>query len=279
MIVDWTVVGTWPAAQPFDLRRSLGSLRVGPYDPTCRLAGGFEKAFWSPGGPCTLRFTPERLEVTGPGTAWCVEHCGRSLCFQDGPVERPVHPVLRDCFQRLPGLRFVSVPWISDLAAGLVIQQRVTFEEAMRSYRQIIERYGDKSPCGNLRLPLSREQWLGLSCARLQSFNLDQKRAVTLLRVADLSRKIDRLYLGDYAAARDLLSKIPGIGPWTREGLLGSALGDPDAVQTGDVWLPHTVTFALTGDSWGSDERMVELLEPYAGYRLKVIRWLMASKS
>src|ERR1039458_4250661 len=104
--VEWSLVGTWPPEQPFDVRHSLGLLRCGPYDPTCRLSQGcFEKAFWSPGGPCTMRFRGGRVEVIGPGRDWCLEHCARTLRLNDGPIERPDHPVLRDCFQRLPGLR------------------------------------------------------------------------------------------------------------------------------------------------------------------------------
>ena len=54
-------------------------------------------------------------------------------------------------------------------------------------------------------------------------------------------------------------------------------LGDADAVSVGDYHLPHTVSWALAGEARGSDERMLELLEPYRGHRGRVIRLLEAA--
>jgi 3-methyladenine DNA glycosylase/8-oxoguanine DNA glycosylase len=48
------------------------------------------------------------------------------------------------------------------------------------------------------------------------------------------------------------------------------ALGDPDAVSVGDYHLPHLVCWALAGERRGTDERMLELLEPYRGQRARV---------
>jgi 3-methyladenine DNA glycosylase/8-oxoguanine DNA glycosylase len=53
------------------------------------------------------------------------------------------------------------------------------------------------------------------------------------------------------------------------------AIGDPDAVPVGDYHLPHTVGFALEGTPRSTDERMLELLEPYSGQRGRVIRLIM----
>ena len=49
------------------------------------------------------------------------------------------------------------------------------------------------------------------------------------------------------------------------------ALGDPDAVSFGDYHIGKNVTYALTGEV-GDDERMAELLEPWAGHRYRVQR-------
>ena len=53
------------------------------------------------------------------------------------------------------------------------------------------------------------------------------------------------------------------------------ALGDSDAVATGDLHLPHMVAWALAGERRGSDERMLELLEPFRGHRARVLRLLL----
>ena len=70
---------------------------------------------------------------------------------------------------------------------------------------------------------------------------------------------------------------MPGVGPWTVATVAGTALGDPDAVIVGDYHLPHLVSYALAGERRGTDERMVELLEPYRGQRGRVVRLLVMS--
>ncbi|MBW2254586.1 MAG: DNA-3-methyladenine glycosylase 2 family protein, partial [Deltaproteobacteria bacterium] len=39
-----------------------------------------------------------------------------------------------------------------------------------------------------------------------------------------------------------------------------------------DFHLPHTVAWALAGEPRGTDERMLELLEPYRPHRGRVVR-------
>jgi 3-methyladenine DNA glycosylase/8-oxoguanine DNA glycosylase len=76
----------------------------------------------------------------------------------------------------------------------------------------------------------------------------------------------------DLPSARRRLEAFPGVGPWTAAKVAQVALGDPDAVQVGDYHLPHTIAYALEGRVRSTDERMLELLEPYRGHRARVIR-------
>ena len=82
---------------------------------------------------------------------------------------------------------------------------------------------------------------------------------------------------GDPAAAYARLRAIPGIGPWTAAEVGIRAFGDPDAVSVGDFHLPNIVAWALAGEPRGTDERMLELLEPYRGQRGRVLRLLELS--
>jgi hypothetical protein len=45
-------------------------------------------------------------------------------------------------------------------------------------------------------------------------------------------------------------------------------------VSVGDFHIPNMVAWALAGEPRGSDERMLELLEPYRGQRARVTRIL-----
>ena len=80
------------------------------------------------------------------------------------------------------------------------------------------------------------------------------------------------LPLAEAAAKLELLR---GVGPWTIGSVMASALADPDAVAVGDFHLKNVVAFNLAGEARGTDERMLELLAPYAGQRGRVIRLLL----
>jgi 3-methyladenine DNA glycosylase/8-oxoguanine DNA glycosylase len=78
-------------------------------------------------------------------------------------------------------------------------------------------------------------------------------------------------------AAYARLVGVPGIGPWTAAEVGVRALGDDDAVSVGDFHLKHLVSFALAGEPRGTDDRMLELLEPFRGQRARVVRLLELS--
>ncbi len=70
---------------------------------------------------------------------------------------------------------------------------------------------------------------------------------------------------------------LPGIGPWTANGVARSALGDPDAITVGDYWISHTVCTFFTGRERGSDEEMLELVARWEGQRGRVERLIQRS--
>ena len=55
---------------------------------------------------------------------------------------------------------------------------------------------------------------------------------------------------------------------------LGPSHGDADAVPVGDYHVKNMVAWALAGEPRGTDERMLDLLEPYAGQRGRVVMLL-----
>lgn len=96
---------------------------------------------------------------------------------------------------------------------------------------------------------------------------------VTACRVADaLERTID----DDGADAAAKLRTIPGVGVWTAAETLQRSHGDPDRISVGDYHLASIVGYALTG-SKTDDDGMLELLQPWAGQRQRVVRLILAS--
>ena len=73
-------------------------------------------------------------------------------------------------------------------------------------------------------------------------------------------------------AARARIQAIPGVGVWTSAEVASRSLGDADAVSYGDVHVAPNVVYALTGETDGTDERLAQLLEPWAGHRGRVVR-------
>ena len=60
------------------------------------------------------------------------------------------------------------------------------------------------------------------------------------------------------------------MGLWTSAEVARLAHGDADAVSVGDFHVKNLVAFALAGEPRGTDERMLELLEPFEGHRGRV---------
>jgi 3-methyladenine DNA glycosylase/8-oxoguanine DNA glycosylase len=94
--------------------------------------------------------------------------------------------------------------------------------------------------------------------------------------VAARANRFEEIVDLSLADAYRRLTALPGIGPWTAAEVAFRALGDADAVSVGDYHLPGLVSFAFTGERRGSDERMLELLEPFRPHRARVIRLLEA---
>ncbi len=268
------MVLNWRAAVPgYDLVLSTKLQRFGHLDPTSRHGGGaFVRAFWTDQGPCTLALRQSGVdmeaELLGPGATAVRDWLPTMFCFT--PQELPpecAHPGLRQLARRLDGLKVGPVPWAFDVAQAFVLQQRVTFEGAARSFRTLVNRYGQPAPGPlPLKLPLHPEQWKQIGLNRIEQVEVDPQRARTLLRVAELGLELDLTKLG---ATR-------GVGPWTFQSVLGYAMGHPDAVPIGDLHLPRMIAVYF-GQRPGGDERMLQLLEPYRGLRFRVLNWIMSA--
>src|SRR5487761_1778006 len=137
-------------------------------------------------------------------------------------------------------------------------------------------------PCSARRSPASRPVKLTVPPAarvlartpywRWHGFGIERRRAEVIIGAARSAARLEATLSMDMAAAYLRLQAFPGVGPWTAALVAAAALGDPDAVPVGDYNLPHSVGYALEGTPRSTDQRMLELLEPYRGHRARVIR-------
>ena len=270
--------------RPLDLRLTLGSLSSGRADPTVRVQPG---AVWrtsrTAAGPATLSIAltgadEVRGQAWGPGAAAALDALPALLGEDDddsGFVAH--HRVVADLHHRLRGLRLARTGAVFDALVPVVLAQRVTSTEARAATVRLYAKLGETAPGpAGMRLPPAPQRIATLPSWDYHRLGVERQRADTLRRAARVAGRLDEAAAMAPPAAMARLRAVPGIGVWTAASVAMVALGDADAIPMGDYNLPHVVSWALAGEARGSDDRMLELLEPYRGHRGRVIRLLLA---
>lgn len=267
------------------LGRTMALQQLGRFDPTATASpDAFTKVYLDDESRVVRHHlrrvgTAIEIEVTGhaDADADALRAWQEQLALDDGLRSfRPAHPELRRLLAALPGLRILRVPWRFDVAAGAILQQRVSFGEAAQGFRRIAVAMGTTTPLG-LAFPSAR-RLAETPAFALQALGVDAPRARALVSLAREHARHGLLTAAcGLETLRRRLAALPGIGPWTTEMILGFALGDTDALPLGDLHLPSLVCRTLAGEPHGTDARMIELLEPYRGQRFRVVRLLWAA--
>lgn len=268
---------------PYAFEKTLEPTRMGKYDPTGReIEGRHVRTTHTPDGPGTIALAWDRsasaieAEAWGPGA----DHLLAGLAAYTGADDDPTAWVPTDerfvrAQRRCPGIRMIRVPNVFHVLVQVVLQQRVTWRDAASSYRKLVTKHGEPAPGPfDLRLPPTAAVFGRLDEWAYREAGVEKKRGETIRRAAISARRIEETLAMPLAAASKRFEAFRGIGPWTSNFLRASALGDADAVPVGDLHLPHYVTQVLAGEPRGSDERMLELLEPYRPHRWRAVRLL-----
>lgn len=241
------------------------------------------RASRTPDGPGTVRITVRGLEAEaegfGPGGAWLIEHAPDLLGAADRPEEFVTdHPLIRTMVRRTPDLRIAKTSRIFEALVPAILGQKVTTIASKRSLSGLLKKYGEPAPGPvELRVLPDPAVLAALPYYEYHPLGVERKRAETIRRTAARAERLESLLDESCTSAAGFLTKLPGVGPWTAALVTGAAMGDPDAVPVGDFHIPNLVAFALAGEDRGDDARMLELLEPFAGQRGRVIRLIKAS--
>ncbi len=263
---------------PLDLRRTLGSVALGwgRLEPD-----GWWRTLRSPEGPATLHVSRPgpavRVESWGPGAGWVLDRAADWIGLSD-PLEtfEPDHPVVGPLVRESRGHRQGRTGLVTEAALFAVIGQKVAGKEARRGLTGLARRFSDAAPGPrpDLVLPPDPERLAAAPYHAFHDLGIEKRRADTLRRVAAEAARLDRASTLPPEEVRRLLERIPGVGGWTSAETVAVSHGDPDAVSVGDFHHKHLVSWHLEGVARGTDERMLELLEPFRPHRGRVVRLL-----
>ncbi len=274
---------------PLDLAQSALLLDAMFADPTMHLRTDLlVRGTRTPDGPAALLLEIVgagriRARAWGPGADWALGHAADLSGASDPPPDVDALPSeLRGLARRARGLRMVRTHAIVEHLALVVLQQLVQGREAARAWRNLVQRFSEPAPgpLGRgprpLWLPLGAEQLRALPLAALPPLGVLPRQGELLRRVGERAARIESLQHGPPEACERRLRALPGIGVWTARNVRLRCLGDADAVLEGDHNLASMVAFNLTAgrERHADDARMLELLEPYRGYRGRAVRWI-----
>jgi 3-methyladenine DNA glycosylase/8-oxoguanine DNA glycosylase len=269
---------------PVDLGLTLGPLRRGRGDPTIRVepSGAWWRATRTPEGPATARYATEgaavRVAAWGPGAEWCLAAAPELLGARDSLDGFRPTGLVGELHHHYPGLRISRSQAVFEALLPSILEQKVTGREAHSAFAAIVRALGEPAPGPvPLRLQPAPDALAVTPYWALHPLGVERRRTVAIQTAASRARRVEETVAMAAADAHRRLQALPGVGPWTSAEVAIVALGDADAVSVGDFHLPHLVSYALTGERRGTDERMLELLAPWPGHRGRVLRLLTRS--
>ncbi len=275
---------------PLDVEMVLDPVPMGGIDPCAKVApDGFVRAMRTEDGDATLELTADRARpggilarAYGDGAQRALDCVPFLLGLHDNTAFTTEHRLVRELARRSPGLRLGVSPSLVDSLVMMILQQRVKWTEATRSYAMMCRRFSERAPGPHdVLLPPPPERLARLSGSAYLEMGVEARRADAIRAACSTARALEQARAnwlsGDRSVAVARIAALPSVGPWTIGMTLGYALGDADALVLADLHLPHQICFALAREPRGSDERMQELLAPFAPQRFRVTRLLRNS--
>ena len=223
--------------------------------------------------------TTMAAEAWGDGAEWLLNQAPKLLGEDDDLNGFEPTGKIREFWRRKPFLLArTDRPW--DSLVGGVFGQKVQVANAYKARRRLARQFGDPAPGpGDGWILPAPDRVAEMGYHQFHRLGVERKRAEILIRVAREMNWIGDMSAMTPQAVESRLQRIRGIGPWTAALVTATSFGHADAVPVGDFHIPNTIAWHMAGEPRGTDERMLELLEPYVGHRWRVIRLAKANGS
>jgi len=152
-------------------------------------------------------------------------------------VELATDPLVGPLVRKRPGLRIPGAWDAFECAVRAVLGQQVSVAAGRTFAARLVQRAGVAIRGGAEGLTHLFPTAASLASANLDHLGITRARAATLhaLARAVLERRLDFSAAPEALAAA--LTALPGIGSWTAQYVALRALGEPDALPTGDLVL------------------------------------------
>jgi len=175
-------------------------------------------------------------------------------------------PLVAPLVRQRPGLRIPGAWDAFECAVRAVLGQQVSVAAGRTFAARLVERAGVLIRGGADGLTHLFPTPASLASANLETLGITRRRAATLhaLARAVLEQRLD------FSAAPQVLvaamTALPGIGPWTAQYVALRALGEPDALPTGDLVLRRMAAPQRGTLSARELEQRARQWQPWRGY-------------
>jgi AraC family transcriptional regulator of adaptative response / DNA-3-methyladenine glycosylase II len=212
--------------------------RDGAYRRTLRLPHGHAIVSLCPGPEhigCQL-FLADLRDL-----AIAISRCRRLLDLDADPVAAGellrADPVLAPLVDKAPGRRVPRTVDAAEFAVRAVLGQQVSVAAARTHAGRLAAAYGQAAddPAGGLTRLFPEVAVLAAVDPAALALPASRRATFAALTTALAAGEIDLSVGCDWQQARDRLSALPGIGPWSVEMIAMRGLGDPDAFVPSDL--------------------------------------------
>ena len=181
-------------------------------------------------------------------------------------VELATDPLVGPLVRQRPGLRIAGAWDAFECAVRAVLGQQVSVAAGCTFAARLVERAGVVIRGGADGLTHLFPTPANLASANLETLGITRARAATLhaLARAVLERRLDFSAAPEAVAAA--MAALPGIGPWTAQYVALRALGEPDALPTGDLVLRRMAAPEHGTLSARALEQRARQWQPWRGY-------------